>query len=98
MPGINFEAKTDRELLLQIAQTVNTLCDKHEVTVGRVEWLDSVVHKHESKWLVLEAREQSGLPLTNGRIWGPKAIGILVGGIAAGVSITVQVASRLLGS
>lgn len=46
---INFEAKTDRELLLLVAQTTNGICDRLDVLNGTVQGNKARIQKLETR-------------------------------------------------
>jgi len=48
-PRINFEAKTDRELLLLTAQKTNDLCDKIDILNGTVQENKGRIRKLEAR-------------------------------------------------
>ena len=54
---INFEAKTDRELLLLVAQQGEQCVEQGLEHTGQLRALNGKVQKHESRLILLEARE-----------------------------------------
>ena len=86
---INFEAKTDRELLLLVAQQGEQCVEQGLEHTGQLRASNGKVQKHESRLILLEARES----------WRPRSKrGWFTGGAAllAIVTLAATFAGKLL--
>ena len=86
---INFEAKTDRELLMLVAQQGEQCVEQGREHTGQLRALNGKLQKHESRLVLLEARES----------WRPRSKrGWFTGGAAllAIVTLAATFAGKLL--
>lgn len=68
MPKINFEAKTDRELLVLTAQKTNETASETKRLANELKTLNGTVRSHDSRIVELEIKGKMKSPSTFNRV------------------------------